>query len=93
MEIKIEAFPFTKYGTVDGRVEHISEDAVADDKLGPVFPARVSLERTTIRVDGRDAPLGPGMAVGVEIKTGKRKIIEFVMSPLLRYKDESLRER
>jgi hemolysin D len=44
-------------------------------------------------VDGRDVPLGPGMAVTVEIQTGQRQIIEFVMSPLLRYKDESLRER
>ena len=92
-EIKVESFSFTKYGVVDGRVKHVSGDAVQDENLGLIYPARVEMSRTTMRVDGRDVPLVPGMAVTVEIKTGKRRIIEFLMSPLLRYQQESLRER
>lgn len=92
-EIKVEAFPFTRYGTVTGRVKTISTDAIVNEDLGPVYAARVTLDTSTINVDGRGVPLTSGMAVGVEIKTGTRKIIEFVLSPLLRYKDESLRER
>ncbi|MDP6390978.1 MAG: HlyD family type I secretion periplasmic adaptor subunit [Alphaproteobacteria bacterium] len=92
-EIKVESFSFTKYGVVDGHVKHVSGDAVQDENLGLIYPARVAMSRTTMRVDGRDVPLVPGMAVTVEIKTGKRQIIEFLMSPLLRYRQESLRER
>lgn len=93
VEIKVESFPFTKYGTIDGVLKHMSGDAIVDEELGPVYASRVSLDRAFITVDGEDIPLGPGMAVTVEIKTGKRRVIEYIISPLLRYKDESLRER
>jgi hemolysin D len=92
-EVKVEAFPFTKYGTIPAKLEHLSGDAVQDEKLGLVYAAQVSLSRTTIRAGGKDVRLVPGMTVTVEIKTGQRRIIEFVMAPLLRYKSEALRER
>lgn len=92
-EIKVEAFPFTKYGVIDGRVEHLSRDAVEDENLGLVYPARVSLSRTTITSDGAEISLSAGMAVSAEIKTGTRRVIEYLLAPLLRYKDESLKER
>ena len=57
------------------------------------YAARVSLERTQMQVDERLVNLSPGMAVTVEIKTGSRRIISYLMSPLLRYKQEMLRER
>jgi len=58
-----------------------------------LYTARVSLEGTQMQVEDKMVNLAPGMAVTVEIKTGQRRIIEYVMSPLLRYKQESLRER
>ena len=58
-----------------------------------VYAARVSLDRREMEIEGRLVDLAPGMAVTVEIKTGSRRIIEYVLSPLLRYKQESLRER
>jgi len=93
VEIKLEAFPFTKYGVIDGEVAHIARDAVNDEKLGLVYPTRVLMKENTIRVSGRDVLLGPGMAATAEIRTGKRRLIEFFLAPLLRYKDEALRER
>jgi hemolysin D len=57
------------------------------------YAARVSLDRTQMQVDERLVNLSPGMAVTVEIKTGSRRIISYLMSPLLRYKQEMLRER
>jgi hemolysin D len=57
------------------------------------YSARVSLEGTQMQVDDRLVNLAPGMAVTVEIKTGTRRLIEYLMSPLLRYRHESLRER
>ncbi len=58
-----------------------------------VYAARVSLDRTQMRVDENLVNLSPGMAVTVEIKTGKRAIITYLLSPLLRYRQDSLRER
>jgi hemolysin D len=93
VEIKLETFPFTKYGTVPGKVLHISGDAIQDDKLGPVYLARVSVGKTHMMVNGRQIAITPGMAATAEIKTGRRRLIEYVMAPLFRYKDEALRER
>jgi hemolysin D len=58
-----------------------------------VYAARVALDKTQLEVEGRLVDLTPGMAVTVEIKTGSRRVIEYMLSPLLRYKQESLRER
>lgn len=92
-EIKIETFPFTKYGIIDAEIRHISNDAIADEKLGLIYAARVLMKKSVINVDGKQVNLTPGMAVTVEIKTGKRRLIEYFLSPLLQYGQESVRER
>ena len=91
--IKVESFPFTRYGLVDGEVAHVSADAVADEALGLVYPMRVAMADNRILVGDAWTPLAPGMAVTVEVKTGQRRAIEFFLSPLMRYRDEALRER
>jgi hemolysin D len=91
--VKVETFPFTRYGTIEAAVTSVSSDAVNDEKRGLIFPARVHLARATIPVENKTVNLSPGMAVTVEIKTSKRRVIEYFLSPLLQYKDESLRER
>ncbi len=91
--VKAETFPFTKYGTIDAKVVSVSNDAVNDEKRGLIFPARVNLARATIPVENKIVNLSPGMAVTVEVKTAQRHVIEYFLSPLLQYKDESLRER
>jgi hemolysin D len=58
-----------------------------------VYAARISLDRTQMQIDDNLVNLTPGMAVTVEIKTGARTVISYLLSPLLRYKQESLRER
>jgi len=58
-----------------------------------VYSTRVSLEHSQMQVEDRLVNLSPGMAVTVEIKTGSRRIISYLLSPLLKYKQESLRER
>jgi hemolysin D len=57
------------------------------------YAARVSLDRTQMQVEDKLVNLSPGMAVTVEIKTGSRRIISYLLSPILRYKQETLRER
>jgi hypothetical protein len=58
-----------------------------------VYSARVSLDRTQMQVEDKIVSLAPGMAVTVEIKTGQRRVIEYLLSPLLRYRHEAARER
>ena len=57
------------------------------------YSARISLERTQMQIDDRMVNLSPGMAVTVEIKTGSRTMLSYLLSPLLRYRQETLRER
>jgi hemolysin D len=57
------------------------------------YSARISLDRTAMQIDDEMVNLSPGMAVTVEIKTGSRKILNYLLSPLLRYRQEALRER
>jgi hemolysin D len=91
--IKVEAFPFTRYGTIAGEVVNVSRDAVADEKLGLFYVARVRVSRDSLMVDGSDIPLSPGMAVSAEVTTGTRKLIEYFLSPVVQYAHESVRER
>jgi len=93
VEIKVETFPFTLYGTIPGTVLSVSDDAVPIEKVGLVYPTRVSMDRSTIQVERKQVNLLPGMAVTVEIKTGQRRVIEYLLSPLLKSVKESLRER
>ncbi|MEK4035786.1 HlyD family type I secretion periplasmic adaptor subunit [Methylocystis sp. IM3] len=114
--VKIEAFPFTKFGTVDAQVTRVGRDAIPDpeaqmaegnparsQKSGMfvgaqriqnlVFPVTLKLGKTSIGIDGVDVPLTPGMAVTVEIKTGKRRIIEYLLSPLVETTSRAMKER
>ncbi|SEP23707.1 hemolysin D [Rhodospirillales bacterium URHD0017] len=114
--IKVDAFNFTRYGLLKGKVLSVSNDAItrdkplqeragADKQQGAdaatsepkgqelVYAVRVSLDRTRIQIEDKMVNLSPGMAVTVEIKTGSRSIISYLLSPLVRYRHESLRER
>ena len=113
-EIKVDTFPFTRYGLLRGTVLSVSQDAIVRDKAQEgaagkvagaeastsepkgqelIYAARVSLDRTRMQIDDNVVNLTPGMAVTVEIKTGSRTVISYLLSPLMRYKHESLRER
>ncbi len=91
--IKLETFPYTRYGTVDATVKTVTADAVNDEKRGAIFPVTLNLNATSIDVDGKAIKLSPGMNLTAEIKTGERRIIEFLLSPVQRATSESLRER
>ena len=92
-ELKIESFPFTRYGTVPGTVVTVSPDAISKENVGLLYVARVELLRDTLDVDGRPVRLTPGMVIAAEIQLGRRRVIEFFLSPLLKRTYEALRER
>ena len=115
--IKIDAFPFTRFGSINGKVQRVSRDAVEErdaqamadpmtaarpggaqagaGQKGPtlVFPASIRLDSNTINVDGKEIPLSPGMTVTVEILTGNRRAIDYVLSPLREVTSSTARER
>ncbi|ESP94197.1 HlyD family type I secretion periplasmic adaptor subunit [Pseudoalteromonas luteoviolacea] len=93
VEVKIESFPFTRYGVIEGKVIDVSMDAIEHDVHGLVFPIKVSIEKQLMLIDGRTVALSSGMAATAEVKTGYRRIIEFLLSPIIQSVDEGARER
>lgn len=91
--VKLEAFPFTRFGTIPGRVETISSDAIEDERLGLVYAARVRLDRAKIDRGDRVVSLTPGMAVTADIRTGERSIMSYLISPIDEARQEAGRER
>jgi len=115
--VKIDSFPFTRYGTINAKVDEIARDAIPADtanqrltdptkgnssqSLTPtarpttdlVFEARLTPSSYAIDINGREVPLSPGMTVTVEIKTGSRRILEYLFSPLVEVAGKAMRER
>lgn len=90
--IKVATYPFQRYGYLEGTVENISPDAVQDEKKGLVYKAKVKLSGANSSKKNR-LKLLPGMSVSAEITTGKRRIIEFFLDPLMTHVDDSLKVR
>lgn len=91
--IKLEAYPFTRYGVLRAKVERVSPDATVDQRRGLVFPMRLTITDRTLMVDGHQATITPGMMASAEIVTGSRRVIEFLWSPIARSMREAGRER
>jgi RTX toxin transport system membrane fusion protein len=64
-----------------------------DEQQGLVFPARVRIASQTVQADQQLINLSAGMSIAAEIKTGDRRVIDYLLSPLKEYQSESLRER
>ncbi len=90
--VKVATYPFQRYGYLEGEVETISPDAVADEKKGLVYKAKIKLTGDTSSKQTQ-LNLLPGMSVSAEITTGKRRIIEFFLDPLMTHMDGSLKVR
>ena len=92
---KVETYDFTRYGYIDGEVLWVGTDAIQDTKLGLVYPVRIKLDQTQTpsAVNGRKGLVKAGMNVTADIRTDERRMIEYLLAPMLRYKQEAMRER
>ena len=92
---KVETYDFTRYGYIEGEILWVGTDAVQDQKLGLVYPVRIKLAQTETpnAVNGRKGMVTAGMNVTADIRTDERRMIEYLLAPMLRYKQEALRER
>jgi hemolysin D len=91
--LKFDAFPFTIHGALAGTVREIGRDAVDDPRLGSAYPVRVTLDATRLSANGAPVALAPGMRATVDVVTERRRVAVLLLSPLLRLRDEALRER
>ncbi len=91
--IKVDAFPFQKYGMIRGTVHQISRDSIIDERLGPVYKVYVNPDEMSLDIDGKETFITTGLTVTVEVTIGKRRIIEFFIYPLIQYLDEGLSVR
>ena len=92
---KVETYDFTRYGYIEGEVLWVGTDAIQDPKLGPVFPVRIGLAHTytPTAVNGRNGEVKAGMSVTADIRTDERRLLQYLLAPMLRYQQEALRER
>jgi hemolysin D len=86
-EIKFDAFPFQRYGVIEGEVVYISPDAVRDQQLGYVYKAKVRMDKNFIHIGNKDVDITPGMTVTVEAKVGERRIIDFFIPGIKSFKE------
>ena len=89
----LDSFDFQKYGTLAGRVQQVSRDSVDDKNLGLVYETYVHADKMKLLVEGVETLITTGMSVTVEIKVGKRRVIEFFIYPLIKYLDEGISVR
>lgn len=91
--IKIDTFSFQKYGLLHGNIIEISKDAIEDEKLGLIYEIKIKPKSLDIKVEGETKQLEIGMSVIAEVKTGKRRVIELFIYPIIKYMDEGLSVR
>ena len=116
--IKVDAFPFTRYGALSGTVAQVSRDAAsgrsaraASDPVATaqgqtieaatglpetedlVYPVTIRLDRQSVPIKGGAAPLAPGMTAQVEVRTGRRRVIEYLLAPILETASGAWHER
>lgn len=93
VSVKVDSFSFQKYGLLEGKVTSISPTSTLKEDVGNVYKVQVQLNKQQSKFKNKEAILIPGMEVTAEIQTGKRRIIEFFLEPLVKYLDESLKLR
>lgn len=90
--VKIESFPYTRYGYVTGTIKSISFDAIEHEDYGLVYQTIVKLDKDYLIINGKKIPLTAGMNVTAEIKINDRRVIDYFLSPLQTKVSESMRE-
>jgi adhesin transport system membrane fusion protein len=89
--VKFSAYDFTKYGGLEGTLEHISADTTQDEEGNSFYLVRVRTTETSFGHD-ENLPIIPGMTASIDIITGKRTVMEYLLEPILRAKTNALRE-
>ncbi|MBZ9681417.1 MULTISPECIES: HlyD family type I secretion periplasmic adaptor subunit [unclassified Mesorhizobium] len=92
--IKVTAYDFSIFGGIEGKVSNITADSLVDQKTGePYYQVRVSTDRSTLERDGKAYSIIPGMICSVDIKTGRKTILSYLLKPINKARQEAMSER
>lgn len=91
--VKITAYDFSIYGGLQGTVENISADTIEDERGESHYLVKVRTQQNAITYHGQQLPIIPGMTASVDILTGQKSVLDYLLKPLLKAKQNALRER
>ncbi len=92
-KVKFTAYDFTVYGGLEAKLEHISADSITDDKGNSFYLVRLRTTKNYLGPESDPLPIIPGMVASVDILTGKKTILAYLLKPVLRAKYMALREQ
>lgn len=88
VSIKLDAYPYSRYGTVKGKITYISPGSFVDENMGSVY-----LVKTDIQNNNQDIQITAGLTGAVEIKTGTRSVMEYFLEPVIDSFGNSMKEK
>lgn len=92
--IKVTAYDFSIFGGIEGKVSNITADSLVDQKTGePYYQVRVATEKSTLTRNGKSYSIIPGMICSVDIKTGRKTILSYLLKPINKARQEAMSER
>jgi adhesin transport system membrane fusion protein len=91
--IKLTAYDFAIYGGLKGKVEHISADTITDEKEESYYQIKVRTEDSYFDKNNKPLPIIPGMTASVDVITGKKTVLDYLLKPIIRAKQNALREK
>ncbi len=91
--VKITAYDFSIYGGMEGKVEQISADTIQDERGESFFKVKLRTKSNTLSYRGAELPIIPGMMASVDIMTGEKTVLDYILKPILKAKQNALRER
>lgn len=92
-QVKITAYDFSIYGGLEGVVEQISADTIEDERGESFYKVKVRTQESTLTYRGDELPIIPGMTASVDILTGKKSVLDYLLKPIMKAKQNALRER
>lgn len=92
-KVKITAYDFAQYGSIEAKLEHISADTIVDDQGESFYQIRVRTDRSHLGNSENPLPIIPGMVAQVDILTGKKTVLDYILKPILRARERAMRER
>jgi len=91
--VKLTAYDYSTYGALKGKVERISADTITDERSETFYRVIIRTENSTLEKGGKKLPIIPGMVASVDILTGKKTVLDYLLKPVKRVRNEAFRER
>ena len=91
--VKLTAYDYSIYGTLDGKVERISADTTVDDQGEAFYRIVVRTGENVVLFNGEAVPILPGMVATVDVRTGRKTVLDYLLKPIRKARHEALRER